>query len=225
MGLGNMAAGVANEAAQKQIELQQKLKGRTPEQQAIIKYFYGAGGCLSKGLSDDEYEEKVMRRIKGIDFKQKGLDKLGVDESEVKEIEPVHFEGYRFIDKALEKPSDDFNRWFSSVYQITWLYFSETQVYVYQYTFHMDTDEKKEKTEEYFYKDITNFTAVNDSDERLVMAGKNCMGQPQWQRKTINYDKFSLVVPGERLDCSMFQNEYTSRAIQAMKAKLREKKS
>ena len=35
----------------------------------------------------------------------------------------------------------------------------------------------------------------------------------------------TLVVPGDKFYCSMEQNDYTERAIQGMKAKLREKKN
>ena len=53
MGFGNMVAGAAVDAAAKQAEMKRMMKGRTPEQQSVIKYFYGAGGCLSKGLTDE----------------------------------------------------------------------------------------------------------------------------------------------------------------------------
>lgn len=50
------------DAATKQQEMQTLLNGKTPEQQAIIKFFYGAkGGCLSsdKGMTVEEYRKKV----------------------------------------------------------------------------------------------------------------------------------------------------------------------
>ena len=138
MGLGSFAAGAAVDAAQKQAEMQRMLKGRTPEQQKVIKYFYGAGGCLSKGLSDEEYDSMVMNAARSMDFRQKALNKIGVDESEVKEIEPVHFESYYFTNKNdnLNRFGNDY-KWRSSEYMITWVFFGDSQIYVYQYTMNM----------------------------------------------------------------------------------------
>ena len=75
--------------------------------------------------------------------------------------------------------------------------------------------------EEYFYKDITNFTTVSDTTETPeydTESGKT---------KLVNVDanKFVISVFGDKFYCSMEQNDYTERVIQGMKAKLREKKS
>ena len=53
-------------------------------------------------------------------------------------------------------------------YQISWLFFSATQLYAYQYTFNMDNFDKKEQTLEYFYKDVTNFATSSDTEETEV---------------------------------------------------------
>jgi len=75
------------------------LKDRTHDQQKVIKYFFGDAGCLKKGISDDEYKSMVMAKAKSIDFKQKALDKIGLDESKANEVAPIHFEDYLFDDK------------------------------------------------------------------------------------------------------------------------------
>jgi len=210
-------------------ELKKLLKGRTPEQQSAIKYFVGGGGgCLStfsKGISDEQYESMVMAKAKETDFKKKALDKLGVDESQVNEIEPVHFEDYTFDDKNSYARWGKDKIWRGSDYQISWIFFSSTQVYVYQNTFSMVDDRRKEKTEEYFYKDITNFSSTSDSVEKEVLEKTGCKGEPTFSRKVIDSNKFALVVPGEKFICSMEKSDYTEKAIQGMKAKLREKKT
>lgn len=208
-----------------QQEIQNMLRGRTKEQQNVIKYFLGGGGCLSGVMTDEQYDAMVMARVNSTNFKQKALNKLGLDESQVNEIEPVFFAGYQYKNtrENLKKWGKDL-RWRSSAYQLTWLFFSDSQVYVYQYSFDMTNDSTKEKTEEYFYKDITNFSSTSESLEEEVLDKISCSGTPTYIRKSVNYDEFSLVVPGERLLCSMVQSDYTERAIQGMKAKLREKK-
>ena len=209
-------------------EMQQRMKGRTPEQKKVIKYFYGEGGCLSflsPGLKDEDYDAMVQAKAKSIDFRQKALNKIGLDESQVSEIEPVHFEGYWFDEKkTFAKWGKNDKEWRSSAYQVTWIFFSSSQIYVYQYTFNMDEDGKKETTEEYFYKDITNFSTTSDTIEKEVLDKVSCKGDATYKRKNVDANRFSIIVPGDRLNCSMDQNDYTERAIQGMKAKLREKK-
>jgi hypothetical protein len=202
-------------------EVRDRCKNRSEEQKKVIRYFM-RDGCLAFGLlKDEEYDALVAKKIKSMDFKQKALNKIGLDESELQEIEPVSFEGYWFDEKKTFSKYGKDKKWRSSAYQISWLFFSSTQVYLYQYTFNLDEDGKMEKTEEYFYKDITNFQTISDTIET-----------PIWDPKKdksilVNIDKnrFAVTVPGDKFLCSMEQNEYTERAIQAMKAKLREKKN
>lgn len=209
-------------------ELKRLMKGRTAEQKSVLKYFYGEGGCLSflsPGMKDADYDALVQSKIKSIDFKQKALNKIGLDESQVSEIEPVHFEGYWFDEKkTIAKWGKNDKEWRSSAYQVSWIFFSSSQLYAYQYTLNMDEDGKKESTEEYFYKDITNFSTTSDTVEKSVLDKISCKGEQTYVLKNVDANKFSIVVPNDRFYCSMDQNEYTERAIQGMKAMLREKK-
>ncbi len=204
-------------------QISQLCKGRTAEQQKVIRYFLGGGGCLSSSIKDEDYDAMVQAVAKGTDFRQKALNKIGLDESELKEIEPVHFEGFRF-ERGHAKAGKD-RLWRSTMYQVSWIFFSATQVYVYQYNFHMDEDGKKEATEEYFYKDITAFSTSSDTVEKEVLEKVNCKGDATYKRTNVETNLFALVVPGDKLCCSMEKNDYTERSIQAMKAKLREKKN
>ncbi len=204
--------------------IQRLCKGRTEEQKKVIKYFLGSGGCLSVGMPDEEYEAAVMAKARSMDFKQKALNKLGVDESQVNEIEPVHFEGYYFDNQKTYAKQGRDRKWRSSAYQISWIFFSDIQVYVYQYTFNMDQEGKKESTEEYFYKDITNFSTSSDTVEKEVLDKISCSGEATYSRENVDTNRFTLVVPGDKFYCSMEQSDYTEKAIQGMKAKLREKK-
>lgn len=230
MGIGSMVAGAAIDAAAKNAERDKLLKGRTPEQQEVIKYFYGAGGCFASTITDDQYESKVMAKVKATDFKQKALDKIGLDESQVSEVAPVHFEDYVYatgnntFDDGIQFRRGSDGVWRTSAYQITWLFFSSTQVYLYKYTLSMIDDMKKEETEEYFYKDITNFSTSSDSVEKYSMTMKGCPKKPVWERYNVETNRFQLSAMGDKMYCAMKQNEYTEKAVQGMKAKLREKK-
>lgn len=130
--------------------------GKTKEQKEVIRYFL-VDVCLRKTMSDAEYDAFVAKTIP--DLKQRGMYKIGLDEDQLKEIEPVHFEGFVFDNDSYQKKGED-DKWRSSKYEVAWLFFSDTQVYLYQKTVSFDERKEKENTEEYFYKDITNFSTV-----------------------------------------------------------------
>ena len=199
------------------------LKGRSTEQQKVIKYFYGVGGCLSSGLKDSDYEGIILNKIKVTDWKQKALDKMGLDETQVNEIDPVFFHYYVFDTNSFDRRGKD-RKWRSSKYQLTYILFSSAQIYVYQYTFNLDSDEKIERTEEYFYKDITNFSTSSSTIEKETLEKNNCGGAPVFSRTQVETNEFVIVVPGDKFLCAMEANEVSESIIQAMKAKLREKK-
>lgn len=203
-------------------EIKQLCKGRTSQQQKVIKYFCGTG-CLESSLSDQEYDQMVLARAREVGPKEKALSKIGLDESQVSEIAPVHFEGFLFDNKAFWKPGTD-KKWRTTAYQVTWIFFSASQLYVWQYTFNMDDERKKEATEEYFYKDITNFSASSETEERSVYDKTTCKGEPVYLPKSSHYNRFAIIVPGDKFWCSMEQNDYTEKSIQGMKAMLRDKK-
>ena len=203
------------------------LRGKNSEQQAIIKFFYGAsGGCMSSGMTVEEYRQKVRARLNGLDTKSMALRKLGIDEEEVQEIAPVTFEGYVFNDKVdnlVARAST--NTWVSSEYMITWLFFGEREVFIYQYSFSMTSDSKKENTMQYFYQDVTNFTASSETYQKLVAESSGCMGGTQYMQASANADEFKIVVPGDTLRCSMTPTDSTDAAIRGMRNKLREMKN
>lgn len=201
--------------------VKERIKGRNAEQQAVIRYFCNDPTCLSKSpISDSEYEQIISKHLQANDFKQKALNKIGLDEDQVKEIEPVHFEGYVYDKNSFAKRGDDgLNR--SSTYQVSWLFFSDTQVFVYQNSFCLDEDGRREKTEDYFYKDITNFSTSSETNEVAQYDKK----QDKIVLVNVDENRFAVTVPGDRFYCSLEQNDYTERAIQGMKAKLREKKN
>ena len=90
----------------------------------------------------------------------------------------------------------------------------------------MDSDEKKERAEEYFYKDITNFTSIDDTEEfEFEVTKGGCKPSTEMQRIKVNTNTFKIAVPGDAFECSMISNSEIEGQIQALKAKLRENKN
>jgi hypothetical protein len=203
-------------------------RGRSPEQKKVIDYFLLSGCSALFGLmKDEEYEALVKNKLNSLNLKNRALGKIGLDESELREIEPIFLHGYHIDENTMGKQTwakvgaDGHLR--SSKYDATWLFFSATQVYMYSYTFDLASDVKKEKTEEYFYQDITNFSTSDESIEAYKAAG--CvLSAPK--RVMESYTTFGLIVPGDRFTCSMSGLEISvaERSVSAMKQKLREKK-
>lgn len=204
--------------------LQSKLKGKTPEQQEVIKYFYTAGGCGAKTTTDERFDEIVKNKLNSLDTKKRALGKIGLDEDELKEIPPVFFHGFEFDGALTAEGSDGRSR--SSKYSATWLFFNNSQVFMYSILFDLASDSKNERTEEYFYKDITNFSTSNASIEltAFTKAG-GCSKKESVNKKTAETSMFALIVPGDKFSCSTSGVANADQAVQAMKQKLREKKN
>jgi hypothetical protein len=194
--------------------LEAALQGRPPEQQKVIKYFMAPDGCLSKKISDEEYDKLVWDKINALDLKRTALDKTGLEESQVNEIPPVELRHWHFGKNAAYKRGID-GLFRSSAYQVTWLFFGSDFMYIYQCTIRMDTHEKKERAEKYFYPDITGFSA---SLEHKETEGRETGGD-----KFIPHHVCYLITPEAKFGCAISHNDETAGKIRAMNAKLREK--
>lgn len=202
-------------------------RGKSADQIKALKFFNEEGGCLGKNTSCEEYDALLAKKIEEINSRKKAIDKIGLDEEELKEIPPVHFCGYDFGSTYTAVGKDGRVR--ASKFEETWLFFSDTQVYMYNVKFDLTSQDKKERTEEYFYKDITNFSTSSDTVEvlDLSVSKKGCGGTKETaKRRTVESSQFALIVPGDKFACSTYGSkaDEVETAVRGMKAKLREKK-
>lgn len=193
-------------------EVRRLTQGKNFEQTKTIEYFCREG-CMVKTISDEEYLDMVRRKRDSMNFKRKALNKIGLDEEEVSEIPPAMFEGFVF--KNAYAKQNAAGKWVSSAYQVSWIFFSSTQVYLYSCTFNMDEDKKNERTDEFFYKDVTSFSTISDSDIAHGLGGNTF---------EVTSEQFAMVVPGDKLFMAMGDIQNADAIIQGMKQKLREKK-
>ena len=207
-----MGCGCINSDPNAQL-IAQACKGKNEEQKIVIEYFCKQEGCFSKNISDEEYMVLVREKRDSMNFKAKALSKIGLDEDEVNEIAPAMFEGFVFKNAYAKQRAD--GRWVSSAYQVSWVFFSSTQVYIYRYTFNMDEDKKNESTDEFFYRDVTSFSTSSETETA------HGLGNEKFEVET---NKFCMVVPGDKLYVSMEGVADSESIIHAMKQKLREKK-
>ena len=174
-------------------------------------------------MKDEEYDSMVMAKVKSMDFKKRALDKLGVDEDQVKEIVPIHFEGYWYdLKNAFARRGKD-GLWRSSAYQITWLFCSSTHIHAYQCTLNMDEDGKKEETPEFAWKFVTNCNVVSDTVEKETVDKVSCKGDITYKRTNVDTTRFMISASGDKFYCAVEQNDYATKSVNGMRAKLREK--
>ncbi|MDR1278841.1 MAG: hypothetical protein LBK02_08825 [Treponema sp.] len=199
--------------------LEAALQGRSPAQQKVIRYFMAPDGCLSKNISDEEYDKLVWDKINTLDLKRRALARTGLEESQVTEIPPVEFRHWHFGKTALYKRGID-GSFRSSVYQVSWLFFSGNFVHVYQCTIKMNDNEKEERVEKYSLRDISGFSVSLEHEEtecREPGALNAASGAG------ITRHVFYVITPEGKFGCAMVHNDETAGKIQAMNAKLREK--
>lgn len=212
--------------------------GKTKEQKKVIDFFadaYGvSGGCLKKinKMKIDEYEKMIIDRCNALNIKQRALQRIGLDEEEISEINPISLHSYVYTrselrdkDVLLKIVNDTA---VTSKYEVTWLFFSQTQIYAYSIDFDMISDNVVEDVQEFFYSDITCFQTINSLESEIRFDFKGCLRTKGCLNSTVkdNYmvDTFVITVPGKQFAVSMKNSGNQFQSIQAAKAMLREKK-
>jgi hypothetical protein len=195
-----------------------------PEKKEPVKKGCFPAAPKFKYVSDAEYDALVKAALTRLDPYHRGLQKLGLDESQVQEIKPISFSNAVYIPVPDRKADEPFYWKFgedgvfrSSVYEVTEIYFSNSQLFAYQIRFSMDWEKHKESTREYHYKDITAFGTSTTQEDEIKD------GQKVYKTKNV----FTITVPNNSFRVSLCSkpNADEENSIQGMKAMLREMKA
>jgi len=162
-----------------------------------------------RGIKDDFFDAIIIDRATEFDLRRKGLEVLGLDDTQISELPPVCFGNYYCDDnnskQLIARGKDGIDR--TSSYQVTWLFPTAKQLCIYQYTFDILADSQQETTQEYFWKDINN----------LQTSSETVNGREQ--------KYFLIQTAGGDYECVYKDSPETRRAIQGMKAYFRDIKS
>lgn len=189
---------------------------------ALVIYSFYCLYLQNSQLSDSDLDRICDQQAKNI--KAAAMKKLGIDEDELKEAKPIIVGGYSFNEKAtniLHKQGKD-GMWRSSEYQITIIFFSREQVYSFIRTFSIIDNEKYDKTQEYFYRDI-----VSVSTEQGKMTFTPPGQDKNLAPKTIVFEYFDLASSGGTHMIGFFKktdSDNIDRSIAAMRNLLKAKK-
>jgi len=118
---------------------------------------------VNRGVSDEELDEVLKKRMVKLDLLQNGLKSLQIDETQTSELPPVCIENYNMDENnenlLVAKGNDDIIR--TSCYQADCLYFTTEQLCIYQYIFDISNgiNFQGEKTNNFFWQDITKFSS------------------------------------------------------------------
>lgn len=169
----------------------------------------------NNSVSDQQYDQSVAQNL--VNIKQRALNKLGVDEEEVKEIEPLVVSGYKFMGASKFKKGKDY-LWRTNRFEVTMLFFSANEVHCYNYAYNTTDSQQSEKTDVYFYQDVVSVSTESKS--------ANVVDSQTGKPDVANYETFKLqTAGGNALDVSIRDLDDAQRSINAMRQLLRAKKA
>jgi hypothetical protein len=208
-----------------------------------------------KAVSDAEFDKFVNNKLATeVELaKQRGIAALGLDESELLEIEPFHFESFYFgeSDEAIDEWVDLYtkhNPYFftpgtstqtalqktlkgnqpksnevaimfgqgldgkfrTSAIQITWIFTTAKQVCVYREDICLHKTDVDELAMQFPWNKVSSFASMH-STVKYKIKGDSIKEK---------IDSLRITVSGNEYTCSMTSNDYTRRAIAAMKQRL-----
>ena len=159
-------------------------------------------------ITDRQYDSFVESEIDKLASNPK--EYLGLDDSEVMEIEPIEFGGYKFLGADKYKKGKD-GLYRSNLYEKATIYFTANEVHMYKAFFNSISGVVNETTEVLFYSDIVSVSTDNETEK---------IGDV-----SINYLRFVLTsTGGKQFSVALLGNDNRQRSINAMRALIKEKK-
>ncbi|MDE7463541.1 MAG: phage holin family protein, partial [Clostridiales bacterium] len=105
-------------------------------------------------ISHEEYEQIVKNTIRNMNVEKKGLEHLGIDEEQIREIRPLVFTDDEVTYTSLVALDAEKNKVHSSTQTVMLVYFTDAQLFVYKLQFDLCCNKQQEWTSEFFYSDI-----------------------------------------------------------------------
>lgn len=168
-----------------------------------------------KLMSDAEFESLVQKKIEEMNIEQLGLERLGLDPDQVKEIRPIVLQDKVVADHSFRVYGEDDHSLHSSTQHVTYLYFTDEQLFVYKIQFDMCCNMQDEWAHEFFYTDI-------------------CDIQSHTYKNILKFDKFeyeyssvafAIISSNSEIGFEIDGDNENVGSIQAMKQKIRERKA
>ena len=213
-------------------------RGKSEEQCKCIDFFYTDGlaakkgcGCLKGkgGWTFDEYCKYVESVVNRLGLKQRAIEKIGLDESQISEIPPILLASFSRGSNLQYKTNEDHSRYVTNQYSVTYIFFSATQLYTYTYVFDTISDNSWETTRDFFYSDVTCIRTEHEVEEAIYEVNKKgcgCLkkGESSYVHHNRHWDTLQITVPNDTYSFCCRTTDTLEQSIQAAKAMIREKK-
>ena len=171
-----------------------------------------------KLMTDAEYEELVAKRIEAMNIDQVSLDKLGLDPDQVKEIQPIVIRDKVIREHSFTVENFEKGSLHSSTQHVTYLYFTDEQLFVYKIVFDMCCNMQEEWASEFFYKDICDVSSY--TSRNVIKFGEN--DKDSFEYSTVS---FEIIASNSKIGFNVDGDNENVGSIQAMKQKIRERKA
>ena len=170
----------------------------------IIKDEYGYK------MSANEYDNAVNEMISHLGTNPR--EYVGLDSSEIEDIDPISFEGYKFIGAGKVRKDDTDGLWRSDLYEKATIFFTGNEVHIYKVFLNILSGKTTEASDVLFYDDIVSISTKNEIEK----VGK----------ESIEYISINLVSKGgNNMSIAIKGNEDRQKSINAMRALIKEKKT
>ena len=215
-------------------------RGKSKDQCKCIDFFLTPDvkekkGCLKpKDWTIDDYCAHVQDIVDKLNLKQRAIEKIGLDESQISEIPPIYLASFARGNDLYVKTDENLTKYVTNKYSVTWIFFSATQLYTYTYVLDTTSDNAVEYTRDFFYGDITCIRTEHEVEEIICeVKKKGCLAmlkgllkkkESKFVHNNRHWDTLQITVPNDSYSFCCRTTETLEQSIQAAKAMIREKK-
>lgn len=160
-------------------------------------------------LTGEEYDLMVNEKLARLSSDAR--DVLGLDSTEVEEIAPISFEGYKFAGRTKIRKDNKDQIWRSDLYEKVIIFFTQNEIHLYKQNLNTLTEKVIETTDVMFYDDVVSVATKSEVEK---------VGN-----QTIEYISFNLVSKGgNSVSIALRGDDSRQRSVNAMRAMIKEKK-
>ncbi|MCR4734514.1 MAG: hypothetical protein K5829_05880 [Treponema sp.] len=180
----------------------------------IIGIILAICSFFGKPISDEEYDNSIKSELSAV--KNDALENLNIDESEVKEVEPIMFECFNYDTFDNIKEGKD-GKIRTDRYKAVVIYPTQNELNAYEYDF-STTEELKIKTgTTYFYEDIVSISVSTKTRSISEMQNKKISLNKSSEDVSITYEDLKLITKGgSSLSISLIGKNDSIRALRAL---------
>lgn len=176
---------------------------------AIIALLYFLCATEEFFLTGAEYDALVLKYLRL--YGSNPQEYLGLDETEICEIEPISFEGYSFKNASNARCDRDDKLWRTDRYEKLIVFFTQNEIHMYKINLNTLTEKIIETTNVVFYEDIVSLSTELETET--------------FQGKTHEYISFNITTKGgNTLNVALKGTKDVQRSVNAMRAMVKEKK-